>query len=157
MKNVWVWFKTVSKFTFWMWTLLIILVFLFSCFLSYCSFFGLSFSFISIPTFWVLPLDCLSCFCLLISLSRFLFFLSLHLASCFPPSGSTVSLLVWFWLLWFWLFWFWLFWFWLFRFWFFGFDFLVLMMHVFYDACTAMHIRREVATRMSLVFFLNDD
>ena len=61
-EKCWVWFKTVSKFifclqiyfsfskiifvskfTFWTWTLLIILVFLFSYFLSYCSFFRLSF------------------------------------------------------------------------------------------------------------------
>ena len=65
------------------------LTFLFSCFLAF--FVTVLFSHYhflsSIPTLRFLPLYCLSCFCLLLSLCRLLFFLSLHLASCFPLAG----------------------------------------------------------------------
>ena len=68
---------------------LLVLVFLFSCFLAF--FLTVLFSHYhflsSIPSLRFLPLYCLSCFCLLLSLCRLLFFLSLHLASCFPLAG----------------------------------------------------------------------
>ena len=75
---------------------LLVLVFLFSCFLAF--FLTVLFSHYhflsSIPTLRFLPLYCLSCFCLLLSLCRLLFFLSLHLASCFPLAGPLSACLL---------------------------------------------------------------
>ena len=68
---------------------------MFSCFLSHCSFFWLSFSFFHPYLASLSSRLLVMFFCLLISLFRFLFFLSLHLASCPPLAGPLSVCLYW--------------------------------------------------------------